>query len=187
MLAAYQRAEPQVQAGSAVPYREVLSAALEMVADGEGLEVPPGRAGVLAESLPSWPVFPEVPGVLAELGSRGWKFAILSNTDTDLLAASIREMGVEPDLAITAKEAGSYKPAHGHWLRFRELSGADPAGHVHVAASLFHDIAPAHELGIPAVWINRLRETSDLHRAAELASLAGLPDILDRLASVGRG
>ena len=52
---------------------------------------------------------------------------------------------------------------------------------MHVAASLFHDIAPAHELGIPAVWINRLGETSDLPREAELADLADLPDTLERI------
>jgi len=58
---------------------------------------------------------------------------------------------------------------------------AEPGRHVHVAASLFHDIAPAQELGIPAVWINRLDETSDLPREAELTDLAELPDTLDRI------
>ena len=54
---------------------------------------------------------------------------------------------------------------------------------MHVAASLFHDIAPAHELGLRAVWINRLRESSDLPRAAELPDLAKLPETLDDLVS----
>ena len=84
-----------------------------------------------------------------------------------------------PDLTITEADTGSYKPAHGHWERFLERSGANPYGHVHVAASLFHDIAPAAELGIRAVWINRLGETSDLPRAAELPDLTALPDTLD--------
>ena len=39
---------------------------------------------------------------------------------------------------------------------------------MHVAASLFHDIAPANELGLQAVWINRMHEYSDLPRVAEL-------------------
>lgn len=90
-------------------------------------------------------------------------------------------IGVQPDLAITAAEAGSYKPAHGHWNVFRERSGADLDRHVHVGASLFHDIAPAAELGIPAVWINRLGEKSDLLRAAELPDLSDLPATLEGL------
>ncbi len=82
---------------------------------------------------------------------------------------------------VTARESGSYKPAHGHWLRFRELSGADPSRHVHVAASPFHDLTPCAELDIPAVWINRTGERSDRPRAAELPDLSSLPDILDGL------
>jgi 2-haloacid dehalogenase len=122
-----------------------------------------------------------VPGALAELRERGWRLAILSNTDPDLLDASLESIGVPVDLRVTAAEAGSYNPARGHGERFSELSGADPERHVHVAASLFHDIAPCRELGLTAVWINRLAETSDLPRAAELTDLADLPSTLDRL------
>jgi 2-haloacid dehalogenase len=181
LLRRYHEVEPRIQAGSALPYREVLAATLRTLAGEEGLQVPAGDENALADSLPNWSAFPDVPPSLRELRLRGWKLGILSNTDPDLLAASVRHIGVEPDLMITASEAGSYKPAHGHWRRFREMSGAGADGHVHVAASPFHDLAPAAELGIPAVWINRLRETSDLLRAAELPDLTRLPDILDGL------
>ena len=67
-------------------------------------------------------------------------------------------IGVPFDLAIVAGEIGSYKPAPRHWEVFREQTGATPATHVHVAQSLFHDIAPRDELGIRIVWINRLGE-----------------------------
>ncbi len=103
----------------------------------------------LAESLPSWPAFPEVPGELEELRARGWKLAILSNSDPDLLAASIENIGVPVDLTITADIAGSYKPAHGHWERLFERDDVDRTRHVHVAASAFHDLPPAAELGTP--------------------------------------
>jgi 2-haloacid dehalogenase len=181
LLAAYHEAEPSIQQGSAMPYRQVMAKALAAVADAQGLKVPPGREDLLGQSLPDWPAFAEVPVSVQELLGRGWKTAILSNTDPDLLATSIKRLGVQPDLTITAREAGSYKPAHGHWLRFWETTGADRARHVHVAASPFHDLAPAAELSIPAVWINRLAQTTDLPRVAELPDLHGLADILDGL------
>jgi 2-haloacid dehalogenase len=181
LLARYHEVEPRIQSGSALPYREVMAEALSEVAEAEGLEILPGREGVLGESLPRWPAFPDVPPSLGRLRERGWRLVILSNTDPELLAASIRQIGVEPDLSVTAREAGSYKPAHGHWLRFRELSRADSSRHVHVAASPFHDLAPCAELGIPAVWINRTGERTDHPRAAELPDLYTLPDILDGL------
>jgi 2-haloacid dehalogenase len=181
LLAAYHEIEPEVQRGRAVPYRQVLAESLERVAHREGLELAEEDREALAASLPSWPPFPEVPAALAELRRRGWRLAILSNTDPDLLDASLEQIGVPVDVRITAAEAGSYKPAPGHFERFFERSGAERERHVHVAASLFHDIEPCARLGLRAVWINRLGETSDLPRAAELADLSELPDVLDRL------
>jgi FMN phosphatase YigB (HAD superfamily) len=56
---------------------------------------------------------------------------------------------------------------------------------VHVAASAYHDLAPAAELGLRSVWINRLAEHSASPRAAELPDLRDLPDTLDRLIPPG--
>jgi 2-haloacid dehalogenase len=162
----------------ALPYREVLDRSRLAVAAIEGRD--PGEANVLADSLPSWPPFPEVPDTLRDLRERGWNLAILSNTDPDLLAASVERIGVPVDVTVTAAEAGSYKPAHGHGERFREMAGEVEA-HVHVAASVFHDLRPAAELGVPAVWINRLEERSDAPRGAELPTLEGLWEALERL------
>jgi 2-haloalkanoic acid dehalogenase type II len=135
----------------------------------------------LSESLPDWPPFPEVPPALQSLRGDGWRLAILSNTDPELLAASINQIGVPIDLLVTAKEAGSYKPAFGHWQRFFELSSADRARYVHVGASAFHDLAAAERLGLPGVWINRLGEQSGVRRAAELSNLSDLPEMLNGL------
>lgn len=181
LLATYHQVEPEVQRGRAISYRQVLAESLERVAHREGLELNDEDRAALGGSMPSWPPFTEVPASLAELRARGWKLAILSNTDPDLLDASLELIGVPTDLQITAAEAGSYKPARGHWDRFFEQTGAERSSHVHVAASLFHDIAPAADLGLVAVWINRLHEISDLPRAAELTDLAKLPETLDGL------
>ena len=113
--------------------------------------------------------------------TRGWRLAILSNTDRDLIDASMEAIGVPFDLAIVAGEIGSYKPSPRHWEVFREQTGAGPSGHVHVAQSLYHDIEPATELGIPCIWINRLGEPADLRPAKTLPGLTGLADTLDEL------
>ena len=170
-----------MQLEGSLAYRDVLRQALVLLAESEGLDLPPSEETALADSLPSWPVFPEVPGALSELRRRAWTLVPLSNTDADLLAASMQAIGVPFDGAVVAGEIGSYKPAHGHWEAFYQRFGAERSRHVHVAASLFHDIAPAQELGLTAVWINRLGEASDLPRAAELTDLAELPETLERL------
>lgn len=185
LLERYHEIEPRVELRGSLAYRHVLRQSLVLTAESEGLLLPAASESALADSLPSWPVFPEVPGALAELRERGWSLAVLSNTDPDLLGASLAELGVPVELTVTAAEARSYKPAHGQWERFFADTGADRRHHVHVAASLFHDIAPARELGLTAVWINRMGEESDLPRAGELTDLALLPDTLDSLVPAG--
>ena len=88
---------------------------------------------------------------------------------------------LEPELEVVAGEIGSYKPAHAHWERFFAETGAERERHVHVGASLFHDIAPARELGLPSVWINRLGERADAEPTRELPDLSRLPETLDDL------
>ena len=115
LLARYHELEPSIQeAAAGASYREVLTIALERLAGETGLTLPEGDASALAHSLPSWPVFEDVRPGLEEARRRGWWLAILSNTDRDLIDASIEALGVRFEAAIVAGEIGSYKPAHKH-------------------------------------------------------------------------
>jgi 2-haloacid dehalogenase len=183
LLERYHELEQEIESEPFHTYREVLSIALERLAQDEQIQLPEGESGALAHSLPDWPPFPEVPAALAELRERGWLLAILSNTDRDLIEASQRRLGVPIDLAVVAEEVHSYKPAHAHWEHFFEATTAERGRHVHVAASLFHDIAPAGELGLRSVWINRLAEEAGPVPDRELPDLSELPDVLDELVS----
>jgi 2-haloacid dehalogenase len=182
MLSRYHTIEPAVQREHpSWSYRDVMAAVLAELARETGLSLLEGEADALGRSLPAWPVFPEVPGALAEARERGWKLAALSNSDRDLIEASVQAIGVPFEATIVASEIGSYKPAHGHWHAFYESTEADPHRHVHVAQSHFHDIVPAGELGIPSVWINRLGERGEPAPTRELRDLTGLADVLDEI------
>jgi 2-haloacid dehalogenase len=182
LLARFHELEPEIQAeqpGSS--YRAVLTSALERLAQEEGLTLPEGEASALARSLPSWPVFGDAPPALAEARDRGWRLAILSNTDRDLIDASMVAIGIAFQAVVVAGEIGSYKPAPRHWQVFRERAQADPERQVHVAQSLYHDIAPATKLGLRSIWINRLGDPEDERPGLTLPSLEGLANALDEL------
>jgi 2-haloacid dehalogenase len=177
LLRRYHEVEPEIQREEpSLTYREVMRRALARLGD-----VPAGRDGALGDSLPGWRPFPEVPPALRELRARGWKLAILSNTDRDFIEASKQQLGVLFDETVVASEIGSYKPAHRHWEEFYARTNAERKRHVHVAASIFHDIEPANELSLVSVWINRLGEISDTRPTRELPDLEGLPETLDEL------
>jgi 2-haloacid dehalogenase len=162
-----------------VSWRFVLA---ELAAE-RGVDLPGEERDALGSSLPGWPVFPDTRPALAEAHGRGWSLVALSNTDRDLIDASMAAIGVPFEGAVVAGEIGSYKPSPGHWHTFFRTFDVDRSRHVHVAQSHFHDIRPAIDLGIPTVWINRLGEEHEPAPKRELPSLRGLADVLDELIS----
>ncbi len=182
LLHRYHELEPVVQGeDQARLYRDVLAVTLVRLAEQEGLPLAADEQDALGRSLPGWTPFPEVPAALEEARARGWKLAILSNTDREFIDASLERIGVPFELAIVASEIGSYKPSRGHWDAFAVRVAPD--AHVHVGASLFHYVAPATALGLPTVWVNRLGEEPGPEPDVELHTLAGLADALDSLAA----
>lgn len=181
LLERYHELEPEVQAEAYRPYAVVLGLTLERLAAESGYGLLEGESAMLTRSLPEWPPFPEVPETLAELRRRGWGLGVLSNCDRELLGASQLALGVPFDVTVVAGDVNSYKPAHGHWERFFELTAAERGRHVHVAASLFHDVVPASELELTSVWVNRLGEAADPRPARELPDIEALPETLDEL------
>ncbi len=186
LLARYHVIEPRVQSEHpAWSYRQVMAAVLAGLASEAGFALPQEEEDALGRSLPGWPVFAEVPCALAEARERGWKLAMLSNSDRGLIEASLQAIGIPFETAVVASEIGSYKPAHGHWRAFYESTGVSKVRHVHVAQSHFHDIVPAHDLGIRSIWVNRLGERAEPAPTRELPDLAGLADVLDELVPEG--
>jgi 2-haloacid dehalogenase len=184
LLHAYHRLEPVVEREEPTrSYRDVLNVTLARLARQEGLALPDEEDDALVRSLPAWRPFPEVRDTLEDVRGRGWRLAVLSNTDRDFIEASLERVGVPFELAIVASEVGSYKPARAHWDAFFGRTGASRDAHVHVAASLFHDVAPAVALGLRTIWINRLGEEPEPQPDAELHTLGGLGEVMDALVS----
>jgi 2-haloacid dehalogenase len=176
-LKRYHELEPTLQVGGQRTYREVMCATLAE------LGAPPEEHEALGRALPSWQPFSEARDALEAARSRGWKLAILSNTDRDFIEASMEQIGVPFELAIVASEIRSYKPAHRHWEAFFEHVDVPRERHVHVAQSYAHDIVPANELGLRSIWINRYGERKQPPPTRELSDLKRLPETLDELVS----
>ncbi|HKR64237.1 MAG TPA: HAD family hydrolase, partial [Thermoanaerobaculia bacterium] len=78
-LERYHDIEPALEADGTRTYREVMSAAMRE------LGAPEDEIEGLANSLPGWEPFPETRAALTEARDRGWKLAILSNTDREFI------------------------------------------------------------------------------------------------------
>jgi 2-haloacid dehalogenase len=137
ILHLYSEFEPREQAGEYRRYREVLA-----------------EAAGLAESILHWQPFSDTVPALRALHAR-FKLAVLSNIDRDLFAYSALKLEVPFDLVVTAEDARGYKPSIRNFELLLQKLPVPQSQLLHVAESLFHDVAPARSLGIATVWVNR--------------------------------
>jgi 2-haloalkanoic acid dehalogenase type II len=171
----YVREEVRIEGGPYRPYREVMAKALVEVARSEGFELSVSEAAEAPESIPDWPVFTDVPETLSDLRHRGFRIAVLSNIETDLLDRTLSNIGVRADCVVTAQEVGAYKPAPPHWIRFLKRTGAPPNEVWHVSASFEHDIEPARALGFRTVYVERYgRPAPEIDVGLSVPRLSGL-------------
>jgi 2-haloacid dehalogenase len=153
-LELYGELETAAESGEYRQYRRVLRSVLEGFGARLGFTPTSDELERFPASVGVWPAFPDSPPALAVL-HRKYKLAILSNIDDDLIALSAQRLSTQFDWIVTAQQARSYKPSlHNFHLAIQRLGL--PVGKIlHVAQSLFHDIAPAKSVGLSTVWINR--------------------------------
>ncbi len=185
-LDAYIALEAEVEnVGSFHRYRAVLTETTRRAAHRLSLELKPDDATALVSTIPYWPAFADVGPALGELRREGWKLALLTNCDRDLIALTQRRLPVPFDAVVTAEDVSAYKPDPAHFRLFQSTFGASADAWIHVAQSYFHDIRPTSELGISRIWVNRQGEKDDPSLAdAVVGGLAELRGAVRHLAGM---
>jgi len=156
-------------------YKDVLASALTQAGAARGVTVSASEARTLEHAWGSLPIFDDVESMLAELRRNGWRLAVLTNCDDDLFEITHRRFRRPFDLFVTAERIRGYKPAPWHFRGFQRMARVNRCNWVHVACSWYHDIAPAHALGVQTVWLDRDRTGEDpsyasarVHSASEV-------------------
>ena len=185
-LDAYIALEAKVEReGSFKRYRAVLTDTTRRAAKQLALDLKPDDATALVSTIPYWPPFIDVGAALAELRREGWKFALLTNCDRDIIALTQRRLPANFDAVVTAEDVSAYKPSPAHFRLFQSSFASSAGAWIHVAQSYFHDIQPTHELGITRIWVNRQGDKSDPSLAdAVIGGLDELPEAVSRLSKV---
>ena len=154
ILEAFGAAEHVVQAERYRSYRDVLARTLGRMGGALGFRPTRGERDAFAASVGDWPAFPDTVDALRRLARR-FRLGIVSNVDDDLFAATRAGLGIDFDWVVTAQQVGAYKPATAHFEEMARRSGIPRGRTLHVAQSLFHDIAPASALGYATVHVDR--------------------------------
>jgi 2-haloacid dehalogenase len=168
-------------------YKDVLVTSLRRGADEIGLTITDSQAHTLVDAWGTLPVFEDVEPMLARLRRMGWKLAVLTNCDEDLFQQTQRSFKEPFDMVVTAETVRDYKPSCSHFRFFSRSSGAENGDWVHVACSWYHDIAPARDLGIDRVWLDRDDTGEDPATASiRIVSASEVSEALGGLLAAGR-
>ena len=138
-------------------YSDVVTQAAKQLAESLDREISDALAADIGGSVGEWPPFDDSVEALAEL-RKHCDLVVLSNVDRTSFMGSSTQLGDPFHSVITAEDVGSYKPAAKNFealLAHIDEMGVNRSEHLHVAQSLFHDHAPAKEIGIDSLWINR--------------------------------
>lgn len=154
LLELYGRLETAAESGPYLIYKEVLKTVLTQIGGQYGFVPTSDELESFSTSVKDWLPFPDTVAALRRL-KKQYKLAILSNIDDDLFAATAGRLEVEFDWIITAQQVKSYKPSANNFHSAIARIGLPKEQILHVAQSLYHDIAPANALGIASVWIHR--------------------------------
>jgi 2-haloacid dehalogenase len=153
-LELYGELETEAERGEYHEYKTVLQMVLKGLGQRLGFVPTANELQHFSMSVKNWPAFSDSTQALQAL-KRKYKLAIISNIDDDLFAFSAQRLQVKFDWIITAQQARSYKPSLNNFRLAFERIGLPQSRILHVAQSLFHDIAPAKALGLSTVWVNR--------------------------------
>lgn len=140
------------------PYKEILAASLSSWAAERGLPYRDEDGDDLVRAMRSWQPFPDTRPALRSARDAGLKLAILSNTDRDIIAHSLKHLEIPFDVVVTAEDCDSYKPSPVNFQRLLQELDLPADRVIHVAFGFKYDIGPANDAGMQSAWINRHTE-----------------------------
>ena len=176
---AWERAQWELIHGPYQRYRDIAREAFVEVAAVHGLPLGVNEGRAFADSIATWKPFPDTIAALQKLQQYGLRLGIISNIDDDILAATVKLLGVEFDLKMTAQQARAYKPSTVPFQLALEKLELPPQQIAHAGFGFEYDMGPAAALGMRTVLVKRARvefpatPMPDLV-VADLAELASL-------------
>jgi 2-haloacid dehalogenase len=136
------------------PYRVIGERAVSHVMERAGIAYTQAEASWLVGCIETLKPFPDVIAALGKLRDAGYKLAILSNGDRDMLEAAKPHIGFAMDATISVQEAGYFKPHWKTYAKAEEILGVDRQRILFVANHEF-DCVGAKTFGMRSAFIDR--------------------------------
>jgi 2-haloacid dehalogenase len=136
------------------PYRQIGHRAVSHVMDRCRISYAQDEVRWLVSEIEKLKPFPDVLTALGKLRGTGYKLAILSNGDRDMLKAAGPHIGFAFDHVVSVQEAGYFKPHWKTYAKAEEIIGEERSSILFVANHAF-DCIGAKAFGMRTAFIDR--------------------------------
>jgi 2-haloacid dehalogenase len=139
-----------------VDFTSAQRAALAMVAERRGEELPDSVAAAIVDGMRDLPAHPDAPDALRRLGDAGFTLATLTNSPLDVARDQMRNAGLEDRFAaiLSADQVRALKPRREAYALVADTFGVSLAD-VRLVAAHGWDIAGALAAGCTAAFVAR--------------------------------
>lgn len=159
-------------------FRTVAGTGLRMAMEELGLRYDEKDIDLLTSSISRMPPFPEVVPTLRQLKDAGFNLCIISNTDDDIIAGNVAQMGGCIDRVISAQQAQAYKPSATIFNHAHRALNVGKEDIVHICASPHLDLVAAREMGMRCIWVDRNTGRKPLPDYAPMAVVPTLDGVI---------
>jgi 2-haloacid dehalogenase len=161
-------------------FRDCTRQALDYAAQRFKLTIDRERHAALVSAWDQLEPWPEAARAIAAVKAKGYRVAILSNGDEDMLRALADSFGIAFDHILSSQDCGYYKPHPSVYALPSSMLGIAAKDYLHVAGGA-NDALGAAAAGVDCYWSNRHGDfVLDLAYAPvfERTSLDDLPNVL---------
>jgi 2-haloacid dehalogenase len=115
--------------GSYVPFTDIGSAVMKMLADTQGIEIDDADRKELKEKFSTMPPYPEVPGALRKLRDAGFRLFTLTNNLVEVQTRQLEQGGIAGyfERCFSVESVKQYKPSPQTYAYVAREIGAVPS------------------------------------------------------------
>jgi 2-haloacid dehalogenase len=144
-------------AGSYVPFTDIGSAVMKMLADTQGIEIKEADKWELKEKFSTMPPYPEVPAALRKLRDAGFRLFTLTNNLVEVQNRQLAQGGIADcfERCFSVDSVKVYKPSRQTYAHVEKELGAVPSQLCLVACHTW-DTLGAGAAGWEAAMVRRV-------------------------------
>jgi len=169
------------------PYGPRVVGGIRIALELRGLTYSEELGSGILDSIGRWKFFQDAAGGIERLRSAGYRVALISDMEENVLRGLLGNSGIEVDYVYGARVNSAYRPNPRAIFNAYRDSGTPIWRGLHAGPDVDDDVRPAMVLGLRTAWVNRYGEEEPEEGIASEYVVESLGELAEQLAEGDEG